>query len=217
MTHFGASTMIVMNVIVEVRTLGNRQRIGTAGSASQARHILREIVIEAIWLTAAPITRTERGRATQAVASTATGGSVAIVMGTAHRRLAGRIAIGRRVAHVGVTTLRTAGHGRVGAPKTSSTSLEVGEAAGWASPVAGTRSVLRWREWRQHFRSTIKDAVRGGRDFDGLFAKSTTVHAEGFSSLEKSARDSFESVIEQLGRTSSCEEKMAKPVPVGLC
>lgn len=102
-----------------------------------------------------------------------------------------------------------------------STTLEVGETAGWTRPIARTRTILARWERSQNLRSTVEDTARGRRDFNCFVVQCTAIHAKTFSSLYVYMSHWLDyyhwNKVMTTKLTSSWEEKTAKPVPVGLC
>jgi hypothetical protein len=113
-----------------------------------------------------------------------------------------------------VTTGRALLHRRERAAETSGATLEVGEAARRAVPVARAGTVLARWERVQDVSGTVKNAGGRRRDLDGLFVKCAPVHAQALGGLYLLA---YIDTTFRVQHTSSWDEKIAKPVPVGLC
>jgi Tfp pilus assembly protein PilV len=104
--------------------------------------------------------------------------------------------LGHAVALAVRVRLRGA-HSRERATEASSATLEVGETAARASPVAGTRAVLGRRErseerWAARWlraSSAVENARRGRGDLDGAVVESAAVHAERLGGLKVMVSD----------------------------
>lgn len=153
-----------------IARVSNDGGTSSAGSAAKTAHILGKVVVAAHLVAAFPIASPERHHATSAHATTAM--SHGSVMSTMRRRgHDGRGAVTTSVATVAsrdVVTRAGAGGGE-GASETSSSALEVREAARRACPIARSGPVLAWGEGSKNVLSTIQNATGRGRNFNGLF------------------------------------------------
>jgi hypothetical protein len=197
---------------IVVGGVGNDRRLRARGAATQTIDVLGEVVVVAGLNATTPVTRAEWCRCTEGRLRTT---ADTVTVGTVVHHLRAAVA-------VAVTHGIMRGHclrERIAAAEAGSTTLEVAEAAGRASPVARAGSVLAWWEGRQDFGSTIEHTRRRWRDLNGLFVKCTAVHAETLSSLRLQMLAGWSNEVVWVRRifTSSCDENTAKPVPVGLC
>jgi hypothetical protein len=78
----------------------------------------------------------------------------------------------------------TGADGRERAAETSSPSLEVGEPARRARPIAWSWPILTWRKRRQDFGGSVQNSAGRRGDFDGFLVQRSPVHAQTFSGLE---------------------------------
>jgi hypothetical protein len=173
----------------------NNSGAGSAGTASETANILGKVVVTANLITTLPVASTERDdTATAHATTTMTHTTVMVVVAAVVRRghhgwsaiavaaaAAAAAATAAIAAHLILRT--TSADSRERTAETSSTSLEIRESAGGASPIARSRAVLAGREWRQDFSSPVKNPAGGGRDLNGLFVQGTSVHAETLSGL----------------------------------
>jgi hypothetical protein len=158
--------------------VGNQSCACTGSTTTKTANVLSKVVVVATLGTASPVTGTEWYVSGTTAAHT-TAAHVVVTHVVSRRTHHARVAVA-----VAVHGVRGCGHGGEGAAEASSAALEVGEAAGGAGPVTGTRTVLAGREGGQDVGGTVEDARRGRRDLDGLFVECTAVHAERFGSLE---------------------------------
>lgn len=153
--------------------VSNNGSTRTRGTTAQAVDVLGEVVIATAFRTTLPVTSTERNHTTVTTHTTAVTHSMA--MTTVHVRGDH----GWRTIAIRTISNRfgSGGHSRERATEAGRTTLEVGETTRRASPVTGTRAVLRRRERGQDFGCTVQDPARRGGDLNGLFVEGTTVHA----------------------------------------
>jgi hypothetical protein len=171
-------------IILGVVGVGDQGSTCTRGTATKTADVLGKVVVVAAFSTASPITSTERdvSRTTAAHAAAATT--------TTHMMVTAAHVVARRTHHtrvvaitISIHRIRSGRHGREGATEAGGTTLEVGEAARGAGPITGPRAVLAGREGSENVSCAVEDARRGRRHFNGLFVKSTAVHAERLGSL----------------------------------
>jgi hypothetical protein len=158
----------------------------TAGAATKTAHIFGKVVISTDLITTLPVTSTEWHHTTAAhtTATVAHGAVVTTVRGRGHH---GGGSIAKATSIVVVVTSHivrgTSTDGGERASETGSSALEVGETAGRASPVTGSRTVLARREGGQDVLCAVKHTAGGGWDLNGLLIKGTAIHTKALSSL----------------------------------
>jgi hypothetical protein len=159
------------------RRVGHDGSTRAGSTAAKTVDVLGKVVVTAALGAALPITGTERNHTTVSTHAT----SVAThSMAVAHVR---RHHVWRAVSITVSHRVGSRRHSRERAAEAGGTALEVGEAAGRAGPVTGTRAVLGRREWRKNLGSPVENTAGGGGNLNGLFVEGTAVHAEAFSSL----------------------------------
>ena len=165
-----------------IARVGNHGSAGATGSATEAAHVLGEVVVAAHLVAALPVAGAEgndAGSSHTAVAAVAATVVAAHVRGRRHH---GWWPVAIAVAHIAGGT---SADGRERAAEAGRPSLEVREAARGAGPVAGPRSILAGRERRKYLGGAVEDAARRRGDLDGLFVQSTAIHAEALGGLEQ--------------------------------
>lgn len=170
----------------ELRRGVHRRREGRVGHDGSARagstaaktvDVLGKVVVTAALGAALPVTSAERNHA---AISTHTTSVTTHSMAVAHVR---RHHVWRSVAVTVTHRVGGRSHGRERASEAGGTALEVGETAGRAGPVTGTRAVLGGREGSENLSSPVENTAGGGRDLNGLFVEGAAVHAQAFSGL----------------------------------
>lgn len=164
-------------------------RTSTAGTASEATHVLCEVVISAALRAALPVTRSEWHNTTPTAHATT---SVATHTATMVAHVLWRGHHGRRSISISTATAisahrissRAGTHSWEGAAEARRPALEVGEAAGGAGPISGAGSVLARGKRGQDLGCAVEDAAGGGGDLDGLLVQCAAIHAQALGSLE---------------------------------
>jgi len=161
-----------------VARVGDHGSSSSAGTATETTHILGKVMVTADLVAALPVTSTE-GNDTAASHTTTT---VAMAHGTVVSHVLRGRHHGRRAIAVSVADIT----GRTGGERASEaggTTLEVGEAARRAGPVAGSGSVLAGRERGENFGGTVQNTARRGGDLNSLLVERPTVHTQALGSL----------------------------------
>lgn len=189
-SHGGLSHVVLRRVVHGrgIARVGNDSSTGAAGSASETADVLGKVVVATDFVAALPVTSAE-GNDTAAATPTAHTAAmahvaVASVVGRRHH-------LGRTVAAAAAAAaaVREVISGRAGtgsgerASEAGCSSLEVGEAAGGAGPVAGARAILAGGERSQDILCAIEDPARRRRNLDGLFVEGPAIHAKALGSL----------------------------------
>lgn len=143
-----------------VARVGNHSSTSATGAATQTADILGEVVVAANLVTALPVASTEGNNAAATHSAVTT--AVVTVVTAAHMRRGGHhgwwtISVTARITHVAGWTSTDS---REGAAEAGGPTLEVREAARWASPVTWPGPVLTRREWRQDFGGAVQDSAR---------------------------------------------------------
>jgi hypothetical protein len=97
----------------------------------------------------------------------------------------------------------TRADGRERAAETSSASLEIGEAAGWARPITWSWSILTWWKRRQDFGGSVQNSTGRRGDFDGFLVQRSPVHAQTFSGLAIIQYDNGDMKVEVIQKCTS--------------
>lgn len=180
--HRGLAHRIIRSAVHgrRIARVGHDGRTGSASTTPKAAHILREVVVATHFVTALPVTGTERYH-TAAAAHAASMAHRTVVAHVLRRGAHGRRAVASTIAitHLAAATRAS----REGTAEASRAALEVGEAARRAGPVARPGSVLTRGEGRENIGGSVQDAARRRRDLDGLLVQGTAIHAQTLGSL----------------------------------
>lgn len=170
-----------------ITRISNNCRSSPASTAAETAHILGEIVVATNLIATLPVTGTERNDTTTTHATTAVAHG-AVVTTMWWRRHHGRRSITTAAIAIATSWFSSTGaaaaSSRERASETSSSALEVREAARRAGPVARPGAVLAGRERSKNVLSAVKHTAGGGRNLDGLFVQGTSVHAQALGSLD---------------------------------
>ena len=137
-----------------IARVGNHGGTGATGSATEAAHVLGEVVIAAHLVAALPVAGAERNDAGSSHTAVAVAATVVAHMGG--RRHHGWWSVAIAVAHIAGGT---GADSRERAAEAGRPSLEVREAARGAGPVARPRSILAGRERRKYLGGAVEDAA----------------------------------------------------------
>lgn len=202
-----------MVVMVVRRTSVHRRREGrvshdgstrTRSTTSQTVDVLGEVMIATALRATLPVTSTERNHSSTATTTAATHTSTAVAHAVTTAAASSSVTTtttsvhvrrhhGWRTVTVSCRTVsnRVGGrsHGGERAAEARRATLEVREATRRASPVTGTRTVLRRGERGQDLGRTVQHTTGRGRDLDGFLVESPAVHAETLRSLFMGRKD----------------------------